>query len=330
MGKNRNKHKNKEVFASNKDVFKKKTPPTKNTNNSNSSDRKMLLGKSSHISSSSKSTSGGLSELQTRFMQKLEGAQFRTINERLYTTQGSLAYLEFQADPRLFDAYHDGFREQVQSWPKNPIDLIIEWIKRRGKKAIIADMGCGDAVLAKSVENTVHSFDLVSKDPKVIAADMAHVPLSDESVDVVVYCLALMGLNIADFMKEAYRILKPNGVVWIAEVRSRFEGEFKSNSDNNKMNDVDNGNNNRDYKLHHKNTNINKNKNKTNQEKRERSKVNGLSEFSKFIKAAGFKETSRDIKSNKMFFTMTLQKDTAIKRVDNLKFSAKPCIYKRR
>jgi ribosomal RNA-processing protein 8 len=34
-----------------------------------------------------------------------------------------------------------------------------------------------------------------------------------------------MGTNISDFLKEAYRILKPGGVMRIAEVRSRFHGD---------------------------------------------------------------------------------------------------------
>lgn len=54
---------------------------------------------------------------------------------------------------------------------------------------------------------------------------MASLPLDDGSVDVAVYCLSLMGTNVADFLTEANRILKVNGVVYIAEVRSRFEGE---------------------------------------------------------------------------------------------------------
>ena len=41
-------------------------------------------------------------------------------------------------------------------------------------------MGCGDARLAKSVNQTVYSFDLVSNSEDVIATDIAHVPLSDE------------------------------------------------------------------------------------------------------------------------------------------------------
>ena len=84
-------------------------------------------------------------------------------------------------------------------------------------------MGCGDARLAKSVNQTVYSFDLVSNSEDVIATDIAHVPLSDESVDIVVFCLSLMGTNIGDFILEASRILKPNGILKIVEVRSRFE-----------------------------------------------------------------------------------------------------------
>jgi ribosomal RNA-processing protein 8 len=53
-------------------------------------------------------------------------------------------------------------------------------------------MGCGDARLAQTVPNKTHSFDLVSKNPRVTACDVAHVPLENESVDIVVFCLALM------------------------------------------------------------------------------------------------------------------------------------------
>lgn len=35
------------------------------------------------------------------------------------------------------------------------------------------------------------------------------VPLEDESVDVAVFCLSLMGTNIRDFLEEANRVLKP-------------------------------------------------------------------------------------------------------------------------
>jgi ribosomal RNA-processing protein 8 len=86
-------------------------------------------------------------------------------------------------------------------------------------------MGCGDARLASSLKNTTYSFDLVSVNDKVTACDMAHVPLPDAAVDIVVFCLSLMGTNIGDFLRESHRILKSTGILKIAEVRSRFEGE---------------------------------------------------------------------------------------------------------
>ena len=90
---------------------------------------------------------------------------------------------------------------------------------------MVADLGCGDAELARTVSNTVHSFDLVSRSPVVTACNMSNLPLKDSSVDIVVFCLSLMGTNIGEFLKEAHRVLKPRGIIKIAEVRSRFEGE---------------------------------------------------------------------------------------------------------
>lgn len=86
-------------------------------------------------------------------------------------------------------------------------------------------MGCGEARLAESIPNTVYSFDLVSRKPIVTACDIKKTPLTDSSVDIVVFCLSLMGKNIGDFLFEANRILKANGILRIVEVRSRFESE---------------------------------------------------------------------------------------------------------
>ena len=167
-----------------------------------------------------------LSLLQQKFSKKLDGARFRVINETLYTSRGDEAFQLFQSDPDQFHIYHKGFREQSSAWPYNPLDGIIDWIRSEHKLSVIADMGCGDARLASSVSNKVHSFDLVASNPAVpvVACDIAHVPLQDCSVDIVVFCLSLMGTNVYDFIREAYRILRPQGLIRIAEVRSRFEG----------------------------------------------------------------------------------------------------------
>jgi ribosomal RNA-processing protein 8 len=53
----------------------------------------------------------------------------------------------------------------------------------------------------------------------------AQVPLADATVDIAVYCLALMGTTIREYVMEAHRVLKPRGVLKVAEVKSRFETE---------------------------------------------------------------------------------------------------------
>lgn len=74
---------------------------------------------------------------------------------------------------------------------------------------MVADFGCGDAKLARTFpDNKIHSFDLVAVNQHVTAGDMAHTSLANGSVDIVVFCLSLMGTNLQSFIKEANRVLK--------------------------------------------------------------------------------------------------------------------------
>ena len=95
------------------------------------------------------------------------------------------------------------------------MDVIIKHLRKLPPGKVIADLGCGDAKIAKTLgkKHVVHSFDLVSNSSTITACDMAHVPLEDEAADVVVYCLSLMGTNLSDFFREANRILKMGSVV---------------------------------------------------------------------------------------------------------------------
>ena len=40
--------------------------------------------------------------------------------------------------------YHEGYREQVSSWPCNPLDIIIQWISKQPSSSVVADFGCGE------------------------------------------------------------------------------------------------------------------------------------------------------------------------------------------
>ncbi|CAO3577174.1 unnamed protein product [Absidia cylindrospora] len=191
----------------------------------------------------------GLTALQLKMKEKLSGARFRWLNEKLYTTEGNEAYSLFQEKPELFDEYHEGFRHQVESWPVNPVDLILDQLRKTPKGTVVADLGCGDAVIGHTLKKQkVLSYDLIAKNDKVIACDITKLPLSANTVDVVVFSLSLMGTNYFDFLKEAHRILKQGGEMKIAEVVSRFSDidgfidlvesvgfDFMEKDDDNKM-----------------------------------------------------------------------------------------------
>ncbi|CDH53960.1 methyltransferase domain containing protein [Lichtheimia corymbifera JMRC:FSU:9682] len=164
-----------------------------------------------------------LTALQQKMKEKLSGARFRWLNEQLYTTKGDESFKLFQEKPELFDEYHEGFRHQVESWPENPVDIIISQLQELPEGTVIADLGCGDAKIAHTLtRQKVMSFDMIAKNDKVIACDIAKLPLPADFVDVAVFSLALMGTNYLEFLKEAKRVLKPGGELKIAEVVSRF------------------------------------------------------------------------------------------------------------
>ena len=82
----------------------------------------------------------------------------------------------------------------------------------KSRHVVVADLGCGDAALAKHFHGKkgikIQSFDLVKTNEFVQVCDMAKVPLADESVDISVFCLSLMGTNFLAFIREACRYTK--------------------------------------------------------------------------------------------------------------------------
>ncbi|KAL0949677.1 hypothetical protein HGRIS_009715 [Hohenbuehelia grisea] len=180
-----------------------------------------------------------LTAMQHRMKQTLEGARFRVINESLYKSDSSEAVNMMKANPEVFEEYHTGFRNQVQSWPSNPVEGYISALSTYPKHTVIADLGCGDAALARALipkGMTILSFDLVSDNAFVVEADTcSKIPLPGSEavgpskgvgeghvVNVVICALSLMGTNWPNCIREAWRILTPDGELKIAEVTSRF------------------------------------------------------------------------------------------------------------
>lgn len=116
----------------------------------------------------------------------LAPAKFRWLNEMLYCNDSLFSQKMFQDAPELFEDYHSGFANQTTLWPVNPLDIIIEnlrkYIEDRPKifarPPVFADLGCGEARIHDVFSElaVVHSFDLVSTKPHVQACDISKVP----------------------------------------------------------------------------------------------------------------------------------------------------------
>ncbi|KAH7248784.1 methyltransferase-domain-containing protein [Fusarium redolens] len=212
---------------------KQKQKPTEDSTETTPSPEKDVVAKTAPLPPAPPK----LTPLQASMREKLISARFRHLNETLYTRPSEEAFNLFDESPEMFDEYHEGFRRQVKVWPENPVDSFLKDIRTRGKTPLprtqqectIADLGCGDARLAEALQSdgkklkvNVKSYDLQSPSPLVTKADIASLPLADGSVNVAVFCLALMGTNWVDFIEEAYRILHWKGELWVAEIKSRF------------------------------------------------------------------------------------------------------------
>jgi ribosomal RNA-processing protein 8 len=175
--------------------------------------------------------------LLDKFKAKLDGGQFRWLNEQLYTTTSESAEQLFTKDPSLYWIYHRGFESQVSKWPENPAHVIAEMVGKMPPGTVCGDFGCGNAHIARTVRQKVYSFDLRKTNEWVTVANSASVPLQDASLDVAIFCLGLMGTDFESFLVEARRVLKRGGKLIIAEVKSRFAGEAAPARDRDRQGD---------------------------------------------------------------------------------------------
>lgn len=147
---------------------------------------------------------------------------FSLMNQRFNTSKSSTSHERLAKDPEEFYLYHSLYREARQTWSEIPFEVIAEQINKR-PDWVVGDFGCGEALLSKSVRNKVYSFDHVAINPSVIACDMSNTGLDGEILDVAVFSLSLMGVNWQDYLKEAFRMLRPGGLLKISEPASGWD-----------------------------------------------------------------------------------------------------------
>ena len=148
---------------------------------------------------------------------------FSTMNRRWNQGRSEATHARLQANPEEWANYHTLYREARKDWTVVPYEEMIRWCQQRSGY-VIGDFGCGEARLGEAVSDrhTVYSFDHVAINDDVVACDMAHVPLEDETLDVAIFSLSLMGANFTDYIREAHRTLKLDGHLHVIEATSRF------------------------------------------------------------------------------------------------------------
>ena len=154
---------------------------------------------------------------------------FSEINKNWSVSNSKTIQKRLISDKSEWEYYHTLYREKRKEWSEIPYIEIAKKIKER-PEWVVADMGCGENLLSKELTNQVHAFDYVAIDKNVTACDMSSVPLNSQEVDAVVFCLSLMGSNYLDYLKEAFRIIKPYGNLFICEPKKKIDNrieEFK-------------------------------------------------------------------------------------------------------
>jgi superfamily II DNA or RNA helicase len=148
---------------------------------------------------------------------------FSAMNRTWNHTKSEATHKRLGENPEEWAQYHTLYREARKDWAVVPYEEMVRWCQKRSGY-VIGDFGCGEAKLAEALSDrhTLHSFDHVAINDNVVACDMAHVPLDDETLDMAVFSLSLMGANFADYLREAWRTLKLDGDLHVIEATSRF------------------------------------------------------------------------------------------------------------
>jgi superfamily II DNA or RNA helicase len=147
------------------------------------------------------------------------------LNQLWNVSLSTTTHTRLKENPEEWHHYHYLYRSSRESWTVIPYEEMIHWCRERtGFNYKIGDFGCGEAKLAEAINgtHTIYSFDHIAINTNVTACDMTHVPLEDEILDVALFSLSLMGKNFPDYLKEAHRTLRLDGILIIFEPTSRF------------------------------------------------------------------------------------------------------------
>ena len=154
---------------------------------------------------------------------------FKKFNTKLIMSTSENNFKRIQNDPESWYAYHSALNENKKTWSFDPNEIWIEKISKMKKSFKIGDFGCGEAMIARKFgKPRVQSFDLHSADKELVQeCNIKSTPLKDESIDIAVYNLSLMGSDWKEFLKEAKRVLEYGGRLFISDTENHLNGYLK-------------------------------------------------------------------------------------------------------
>ena len=149
-------------------------------------------------------------------------------HRRANTATSSTTHKYFSENKSEWRKYHEARDIIRASWAEDPQDVIAAKINESSNHGVIADLGCGrNELKGKIIINYGKwlSFDHVANDDSVIEANTTDLSayVADESLDVAIYCLSIWGRNKTDYFKEANRMLKRGGIMYVAEPTDKAE-----------------------------------------------------------------------------------------------------------
>ena len=156
-------------------------------------------------------------------------SELSQLHQRYKTLTSDHLSEAFTENPSLWHTYHAISEENEKSFPEQEIPrnrVIQELEKIKSKRTkIVVDMGCGKAHIARYFQDTRFKFinlDHVSSNELVVSRDISNTELDDDSVEICILSLAMWGSNCTSYVREAYRILESNGILYLIEPTKRW------------------------------------------------------------------------------------------------------------
>ena len=164
-------------------------------------------------------------ELKTRIRgdrdQRDYFSEFQGLNQRISTSTCEGVFSKIITNESDWREYHKLWDQSTMGIYDRPINTVARDFLRSTKHKVLGDMGCGMNKLKTLLPDNyeVISVDMYAADETVKVCNIMDTSsiISDNSLDIAVYCLSLWSRNWRDILKDAYRILDYDGKLIIVE-----------------------------------------------------------------------------------------------------------------